>query len=138
MTVRQCRRIWLAATGVIVVLHASIAVVRAQDPSRDSTSTLPFEPQPIPHLVGGIDSLQSLVVYPAGQKDVEGRVTVQFVLSRDTLVTDVVVVRGLGTEFDEEAMRVVRLARFAVPQVGANLPVRMWLPITFIRPDGQK
>lgn len=88
----------------------------------------------MPDLIGGIQSIQSRIVYPeiARKAGVEGRVIVQFVVDEEGNVRDPVVVRGIGAGCDEEAIRAVNFAKFKPgKQRGRAVRVRMSLPITF-------
>ena len=94
----------------------------------------------MPELIGGLASIQSKIIYPASAKnaDVEGRVFVQFVVDESGGVINPVVVRGIGAGCDEEAVRVVKLARFKPgKQNGVAVKVKMSLPITFKISDTQ-
>lgn len=88
----------------------------------------------MPELIGGLDGLQASMVYPeiAAKAGVQGRVIVQFIVMPDGSVFDARVVRGIGAGCDEEALRVVRTARFNPGrQRDVAVPVKMSLPITF-------
>jgi periplasmic protein TonB len=88
----------------------------------------------MPELVGGLGALQRQISYPeiAKRAGVEGRVHVEFVVDEQGRVQDARVVRGPGAGLDEEALRVVRMARFTPgKQRGQPVRVRMTLPITF-------
>lgn len=88
----------------------------------------------MPELIGGIEALQSEIEYPemARQAGVSGRVFVQFVVNEVGEVTDPVVLRGIGGGCDEEAVRVVRMAKFKPGmQRGKPVKVRYVIPIVF-------
>ncbi|NBC15998.1 MAG: TonB family protein [Bacteroidetes bacterium] len=88
----------------------------------------------MPELIGGLGSIQKQIEYPeiARKAGVEGRVIVQFVVDENGNVQDPVVVRGIGAGCDEEALRVVREAKFQPgKQRGKPVKVKMSLPITF-------
>ena len=88
----------------------------------------------MPTLVGGLEAIAKQVKYPeiAHKAGVEGRVFVQFVVNEEGSVEDVVVTRGIGAGCDEEAVRVVRNAKFTPGiQEGEPVKVRMTLPVTF-------
>ena len=88
----------------------------------------------MPELIGGIGGLQAQITYPeiALRAGVEGRVIVQFVVDEQGRATDPVVVKGLGAGLDQEALRVVALAKFKPgKQRGRPVRVRMSMPITF-------
>lgn len=73
--------------------------------------------------------------YPeaARTNGVEGRVTVQFVVSEDGSISDVKVVRGVGSGLDEEAKRVVQSMPKWRPgkQNGNPVKVQYTLPVKF-------
>lgn len=87
-----------------------------------------------PVLLGGLEGLHSRARYPerAYAFGVEGQVFLQFVVGEDGRVRDPHVVRGLGMGCDEEALRVIREARFTPGSVGGRpVAVRHALSIRF-------
>lgn len=88
----------------------------------------------MPVLIGGMAELQQKVEYPeeAREQGIEGRVTVQFIVNRLGDPTEVKVVRGIGGGADEEAIRVVKEAKFE-PGIhkGKNVCVQYALSINF-------
>ena len=87
-----------------------------------------------PVLLGGIASVQSKIVYPAMAMSagIEGRVIVQFTISKEGNVLNPFIVRGIGGGCDEEALRAVKEAKFRPGmQRGRAVQVRYTLPITF-------
>ncbi len=93
----------------------------------------------MPELVGEMAAIQSKVMYPesAVKAGMEGRVYVQFVINEEGGVQDVMVSRGVSSDLDEEAVRVVSEAKFTPGmQDGKPVKVRMSIPITFkLKPD---
>jgi len=89
----------------------------------------------MPELVGGISAIQSQIRYPemARVAGIQGRVFVQFIVNERGEVENPVVVRGIGGGCDEEALRVVRDAKFR-PGLQRGRPVRVQysLPIVFV------
>lgn len=87
-----------------------------------------------PQLIGGMKELQSRIEYPkvAKRAGIEGRVFVQFVVDENGNVTNPVVLRSPHKLLSEEAIRVIRTAKF-VPGKQRTQPVkvRMALPISF-------
>jgi len=87
-----------------------------------------------PKLIGGLESLQQLIKYPqmAREAGIEGRVYVQFIINKNGEVEDPTVIRGIGGGCDQEALRVVKKAKF-VPgrQRGRAVRVQFVLPIRF-------
>lgn len=88
----------------------------------------------MPELKGGLASLQKKIKYPevARKAGIEGRVVVQFIVNEDGEVEDPKVIRGIGGGCDEEALRVVKEAKFKPGrQRGEPVRVRYSLPIVF-------
>ncbi len=88
----------------------------------------------MPELIGGLGEIQKKIKYPeiARKAGVEGRVILQFIVNEDGNVIEPAVVRGIGAGCDEEALRVVREAKFKPgKQRGKAVKVKMSLPITF-------
>ena len=88
----------------------------------------------MPELIGGLGEIQRKIKYPeiARKAGVEGRVILQFIVNENGSVTEPAVVRGIGAGCDEEALRVVREAKFKPgKQRGKAVKVKMSLPITF-------
>lgn len=87
-----------------------------------------------PELIGGMKSLQSRIEYPkvAKKAGIEGRVFVQFIVDKNGNVTDPVVLRSPHKLLSEEALRVIRTAKFKPgKQRTKPVKVRMALPISF-------
>lgn len=88
----------------------------------------------MPELIGGLGSLQKEVKYPerALRANIQGRVYVQFVVNERGEVENPRVMRGIGGGCDEEAIRVVKMAKFT-PGMQRGRPVRVQfnLPVIF-------
>lgn len=88
----------------------------------------------MPELVGGLGELQRQIRYPemARRAGIEGRVYIQFIVNERGDVENPTVIRGIGGGADEEALRVVRQAKFT-PGMQRGRPVRVQysLPIFF-------
>ena len=87
-----------------------------------------------PELIGGMASLSALIQYPplARRTGVEGRVFIQFVVNKNGNVTDPVVMKSPHTLLSEEAIRVIKQAKFKPGrQRGRAVNVKMALPINF-------
>ncbi|SMO71561.1 energy transducer TonB [Fodinibius sediminis] len=88
----------------------------------------------MPELIGGLAELQGKINYPerARRAGIEGRVIIQFIVTENGNVEDPKVIRGIGGGADEEALRVVRQAKFKPGRQRGN-PVRVQysLPIIF-------
>ena len=88
----------------------------------------------MPELIGGLTGIQKKIKYPeiAQKAGVEGRVIIQFIVDESGNVSETTVVRGIGAGCNEEALRVVREAKFKPgKQRGKSVKVKMSLPITF-------
>lgn len=92
-----------------------------------------------PTFPGGLDKfyqfLQSNIKYPdvAKRNDVQGRVFLTFVVERNGSLTNVKVVRGIGSGCDEEAKRVIEISPKWNPGIQNKKPVRVQytMPISF-------
>lgn len=88
----------------------------------------------MPQLIGGQAGIQSKVEYPQEAIDagIEGRVTVQFIVDENGDVINPKVIRGVGGGLDEEALRVVKAAKFEPGiQRGKKVKIQMSMPILF-------
>ncbi|GAA5522797.1 energy transducer TonB [Aliifodinibius salicampi] len=88
----------------------------------------------MPELIGGLAELQQKINYPerAKRAGIEGRVIVQFIVTEDGNVEDPKVVRGIGGGADQEALRVVKQAKFKPGrQRGEPVRVQYSLPIIY-------
>ena len=79
--------------------------------------------------------LHENIKYPviAAENGIEGRVIVQFIVSKTGSISDVRVVRGVDPSLDKEAVRVVSNMPNWTPgrQNGTTVNVRFTLPVTF-------
>jgi TonB family protein len=92
----------------------------------------------MPKLIGGMKAIQSKIEYPtlARRAGIEGRVTVQFIVNENGDVENAEVVRGIGGGADEEALRVVKEAKFEPGvQRGRKVRVRYAMSINFTLED---
>jgi TonB family protein len=93
----------------------------------------------MPEFPGGMAEamkfLAKNIKYPvaAQQAKIEGRVIVQFVIEKDGSVSDVKVMRGVNSELDAEAIRVVSMMPKWIPgkQRGKAVAVKYTMPIMF-------
>lgn len=100
----------------------------------------------MPEFPGGEKALLNFIseniIYPESAKDknISGRVFVTFVVEKDGSVSDVKLLRGIGKECDEEAMRVVKAMPKWKPGMNEGKPVRVSyaLPIHFRLDDNGK
>ena len=87
-----------------------------------------------PVLINGLSELQKQIKYPpvALEAGIEGRVVVQFIVTEQGDVYNAAVIRGIGAGCDEEALRVIKSAKFKPGmQRGKAVRVRYTIPITF-------
>ncbi len=87
-----------------------------------------------PQIVGGLDSLQSLIEYPelARKAGIEGRVYLEFIVTKKGKVENPKVLRGPGAGLNKEALRVIKKATFRPGlQQGRPVNVRYSMPIRF-------
>lgn len=86
----------------------------------------------MPELIGGLAQLQQKIRYPqeARSAGIEGRVYVQFIVNEQGNVEKPRVIRGIGGGADEEALRVIREAKFE-PGLQRGKPVRVQYSIPF-------
>ena len=93
----------------------------------------------MPEFPGGLAEAMKFLAkninYPvaAQQAKIEGRVIVQFVVEKDGSVSDVKVMRGVNSELDAEAIRVVSMMPKWIPgkQRGKAVAVKYTMPIMF-------
>ncbi len=88
----------------------------------------------MPELEDGLASIQKEIRYPqeAREAGVEGRVIVQFIVNEQGEVENPEVIRGIGAGCDEEALRVVKQAKFKPgKQRGQPVRVQYSLPIIY-------
>ena len=92
-----------------------------------------------PQFPGGSKELMSWLGqnlrYPVKAQEAgkQGRVVLQFVITKEGKVADIKVMRGVSPELDEEAVRVVKAMPAWTPgkQDGQAVNVRYTLPVTF-------
>ena len=99
----------------------------------------------MPEPIGGFKTFYDYIInnfkYPAAakEKSVAGKVILQMVVEADGKLTDIKVLRGLGSGLDEEAVRVLNQSPVWKPGIQDGKPVRVQftLPISVSAP-GQK
>ena len=87
-----------------------------------------------PELIGGLKSLQSKISYPkkALENKIEGRVILQFIVDKNGDVQNPKIVRGIGYGCDEEALKVIKDAKFKPGvQRDRQVDVQFSIPIVF-------
>lgn len=119
---------------VIVFLFAWMAIpseVKAQD-VYEKVDEMPVPPG---GMDGWIKHLTENLKYPQAAKDAktEGMVVLTFIVKEDGSVSDVEILRGIGSGCDEEGKRVVEISPKWTPgKIGGKaVNTRMTLPINF-------
>ncbi|HWZ15163.1 MAG TPA: TonB family protein [Mucilaginibacter sp.] len=96
---------------------------------------LEFMPQPIGGESAWAKFLNKNLRYPisAQEEGVSGKVILSFIIEKDGSLSNIVVQRAAGHGFDEEALRVLKLAKAWKPgmQNGQPVRVRYAIPINF-------
>lgn len=107
-----------------------VVIITTKEGSSDSGST----PDKKPQLIGGIQSVASHVVYPKDAKKagIQGKVFVQFTVSKKGNVVDPHVVKGIGHGCDQAAINAVKQAKF-IPGTKDGKPAtfKYTFPIVF-------
>ena len=93
----------------------------------------------MPEYPGGQEAMMKFLMnnvkYPtdAVKDNIQGRVILQFVVNQDGSVSDVVVVRGVSSSLDAEAIRVIKAMPKWIPgtQKGKAVRVKYTMPINF-------
>jgi protein TonB len=88
----------------------------------------------MPELIGGLVSIQKNIHYSelARRAEIEGKVIIEFIISRNGDVEEASVFKGIFEELDMIALNAVKQAKFTPAlQRGKPVRVRMWLPIVF-------
>jgi protein TonB len=97
--------------------------------------SLEVMPEPVGGAAAWAKFLQKNLRFPgvAQEQGVSGRVFLSFIIEKDGHLSNIVVERGAGYGFDEEALRVLKLAKAWKPGVQNGQPVRVkyTIPINF-------
>jgi protein TonB len=92
-------------------------------------------PEPANGMNGWMKFLQGNIKYPAlaSENGISGKVLVSFIIEKDGHLSNIKVERGQGYGLDEEAIRVLKLAKAWTPgmQNGRPIRVKLTLPISF-------
>ncbi len=116
------------------------ANVSAPPPPPEETKKAAEEPQyfvaveDMPEPIGGIEAIQSKIVYPeiAKRAGVEGKVYVKAFVDENGNVTKVEVQKGIGAGCDEAAMKAVKETKFKPgKQRGKPVKVQVSIPVVF-------
>lgn len=116
------------------------AQMEAPPPPKVETKKVEEEPvyfvavEEMPEPIGGIQAIQSKIVYPeiAKRAGVEGRVYVLAFVDEAGEVTKAEILKGLGAGLDEAALKAVRATKFKPgKQRGKPVKVQVSIPIVF-------
>lgn len=143
-----------AAAALVLLASAPALAAKAQDFIPDDETKVARTDEKIfqsaetmPEFPGGdADMFRWIsrnIRYPeqAAKNNIQGRVTLQFVVEKDGSVGDVKIVRGVDPELDAEAVRVVKTLPKFKPATMNGEPVRVWyaFPIMFkLAPSDEK
>ena len=142
----HCKGILSGITLVMGLMVASLAVSASGNGGVDDVHGVTSQYDEVfmsvdkmPFFPGGEAALMTYVrdniSYPpeAADKNIQGRVLVQFVVDSTGQVGDVRVVRSVDAELDREAVRVVETLPKFIPGRQSGRPVNVWytLPINF-------
>ena len=111
----------------------------AADESVHSINGLDFMPEPVGGAAAWNKFLSKNLRFPAvaQEEGVGGRVYLSFIIEKDGSLSNITVDKAAGHGFDEEALRVLKLAKAWTPgrQNGQPVRVKYSIPITFQTPD---
>lgn len=123
-------------TLIFAILCFSL-YTQAQDKSSDADAVIYPYSDPMPSFPGGIDKMMDFIAdslrYPNIEACVQGRVILRFVVQKDGSLDSIHVMRSLESNFDKEAIRVVKAMPKWTPgrKDGENVAVWFTLPILF-------
>lgn len=115
-------------------------VVFSDPEPKEETGDTFFIVEQMPTFMGGdkgrfVQYIGKQIKYPpqARRIGIEGKVFVQFIVSKDGSIQDIQVLRGIGAGCDEEVMRVLQNAPNWKPgkQRGVPVNVKMIVPVSF-------
>ncbi|SDE25900.1 protein TonB [Mucilaginibacter pineti] len=108
---------------------------KGKDDNTIYTSGLDVMPEPYGGAAAWSKFLQRTIRYPGAAVDqgVSGKVILSFVIEKDGQLSNIKVDRGVGYGLDEEALRVLKLAKAWKPGMQNGQPVRVkyTIPISF-------
>lgn len=125
--------------GEMVVLYNPAVNVKTNTTAGDNNIKDFASVEVLPEFAGGMQGwgqyLAANLNYPEPAKTnkVEGRVILSFIVEKDGKISDIKVLRGVGSGLDEEAVRVVKNSPSWKPGIQAGLPVRVayTMPVFF-------
>ena len=122
-----------------VLVLGGVDMYEVQNMQPDTTKVFGDIAEQMPMFRGGdrelMEYLKSHVQYPkeCAEKNIQGRVIVNFVVERDGSITQAKVIRGIHPLLDAEALRVVNGMPKWLPgrQAGMVVAVKYTIPVTF-------
>lgn len=139
---RNVKSSFLSVTLLSGILLISVLPdVLAQNSKAAENVITDVDDRPLPP--GGMDAMyayfQTEMKYPeiAKEKGIEGTVVTTFNVQKDGSLTDVEILRGIGGNCDEEAVRLIQTMDNWQPGKvkGEAIVTRMRIPIRFILPE---
>ena len=134
--------VWYTLPITFKLAHNQVSTITPSTQGNDSDEVFRAVEQ-MPAFPGGDAALMKYInehlQYPpsAMESNIQGRVIVQFVVTKTGKIGDVKVVRGVDSALDAEAVRVVKTFPDFIPGRSNGKPVNVWytLPITFMLTD---
>jgi protein TonB len=126
-----------AGKNGVVLVETKVAANRKDSLAKANKPQYGVEVMPV--FPGGDEGLMAFIRknlhYPSSEafRNIEGRTTIRFVISKTGKLTDITVVRSLSPGCDAEAVRVVRMMPDWKPGTQKGVPVDVYytLPVVF-------
>jgi len=127
----------------LIVLTFILSVKAQTNQKGDTTNRIFSAVERIPEFPGGMNEfynfLSTNIRYPAisREKGIQGRVIITMVVEKDGTLSNIRVVRGVATDIDNEALRVMGLSPKWKPgiQNGRRVRVQYSVPIAYTLED---
>ncbi len=121
----------LSRTLALVLLLLLVGESRAQSAADSIYDRVDIAPALLPDASTALDYLRLHTRHPDGDRQ-NGKVFVQVVIDTSGAVSDATVARGVSVDHDAEALRVVRMLRYAPAQAdGRAVRTRAMVPVAF-------
>ena len=130
----------LSLFAALIMVFAFSLNVNAQVEVFDDSEPIFVVAEESPEFPGGDTALHDFLVrnikYPNTEGDWKGKIFLSFIIEKDGSLTNIKVIRGLSAQFDEEAIRVVKLMPKWTPakQRGKAVRQQFTLPVSFALP----
>ncbi|MDP4268848.1 MAG: energy transducer TonB [Bacteroidota bacterium] len=92
----------------------------------------------MPEFPGGVDSLMQFISatlqYPNTEADVTGMIITMFTVEKSGKISDIKLLRGIEKDYDNEALRIIKLMPDWIPgkKNGKPVNVKTIVPIRFL------